>query len=376
MRTEWSRRALLKVTGLTAAGAAITSGASPRAFAALADADTAPSAPIYLNLNENAFGPSEAVAPALTREFGRLSRYASDALAQPFLEQVATYEHLPVEQVIPGEILGGLGLWLGSRGGHGGEFLYSAPGYTALVDAAAHVGGEAVPIPLNARYENDLDAFREKLTPKTRAIYLINPHNPTGTVTETDTFLRFLREISQKAPVIVDEAYLEYTPDFERRSAVQLVREGANVLVFRTFDKIHGLAGLPIGYTLAPASVVSALRQQGYGNAESLGRLNITAASAALGDTAHGARVRNIVSEERAKWTSFLDRQGRKRSDTVTNFVFFDAGLPQVELAAYLRKQGIEIGRTFPPYTNWARITIGLPEENRKAQGALERLWR
>ncbi|MFT4113152.1 pyridoxal phosphate-dependent aminotransferase [Silvibacterium sp.] len=375
-RTNWNRRALLKATGLTAAGVAIGAGTSPNVFFALADAGAAaPAAPIHLNLNENAWGPSAAVAPALTREFGRLSRYANDALAQPFLEQVAAYEHVPVEQVIPGEILGGLGLWLGSRGGPGGEFLYSTPGYTALVDAAAHVGGVAVPVPLNARYENDLDAFREKLSPKTRAIYLINPHNPTGTVTETDTFLQFVREVSQKAPVIVDEAYLEYTPDFEQRSAVRLVREGANVLVFRTFDKIHGLAGLPIGYTLAPASVVSALRQQGYGDAESLGRLNLAAASAALGDTQHVLRVRQSVTEERGKWTAFLDRHNRKRSATVTNFVFFEAGQPQAELAAALRKQGIEIGRTFPPYTNWARITIGLLEENAKVQAALERLW-
>jgi histidinol-phosphate aminotransferase len=73
--------------------------------------------------------------------------------------------------------------------------------------------------------------------------------------------------------VIVDEAYLEYTPDFATRSAVSLVREGANVVVFRTFDKIHGLAGMPIGHALAPSTLADALRKQGAGEAEGLGRL-------------------------------------------------------------------------------------------------------
>jgi histidinol-phosphate aminotransferase len=171
--------------------------------------------------------------------------------------------------------------------------------------------------------------------------------------------------------VIVDEAYLEYTSDFENRSAVSLVRDGANVLVFRTFDKIHGLAGLPIGYTLAPRSLAEALRKQGVGDAESLGRLNISAASAALADTAHVNHVREITASERTKWVSVLDHLALAHTTAYANFLFFQAGLPQTELAAALRLRGIEIGRTFPPYTDWARITIGLPEENRAAQQQL-----
>ncbi len=103
---------------------------------------------------------------------------------------------------------------------------------------------------------------------KTRAIYLINPHNPTGTINDDEAFKSFLRESSQSAVVVVDEAYLEYTSDFATRSAVSLVREGANVVVFRTFDKIHGLAGMPIGCVLAPRSLADALRKQGAGEAE------------------------------------------------------------------------------------------------------------
>ena len=75
--------------------------------------------------------------------------------------------------------------------------------------------------------------------------------------------------------VVVDEAYLEYTSDFDTRSAASLVREGVDVVVFRTFDKIYGLAGMPIGYVLAPVPLADSLRKEGAGDAEGLGRLNL-----------------------------------------------------------------------------------------------------
>jgi histidinol-phosphate aminotransferase len=368
MSSILTRRSLIKTSGLAMGGSLLP----PSAHAAHSAGNRDSQRLIHLNLNENAFGPSPSVKDGIRRDFDRLSRYADAASAQAFAEQIAAYERVPVEQVVLGEILGALGLYLGSEGGPGGQFIYSTPGYLALIDAASRVGGIGVPVPLNAAYENDLPALTAKVNRQTRALYLINPHNPTGTVSDKVAFKEFLHEVAQRAPVIVDEAYLEYTSDFESRSAVSLVRDGANVLVFRTFDKIHGLAGLPIGYTLAPRSLAEALRKQGVGDAESLGRLNTSAASAALSDTAHVRQIRDITASERTKWVSVLDRLALAHTASHANFIFFQAGLPQTELAAALRLRGIEIGRTFSPYSDWARITIGLPEENRAAQQQLQ----
>jgi histidinol-phosphate aminotransferase len=331
---------------------------------------------IHLNLNENAFGPSPLVAKAIQSQLGRISRYADTASVESFAEQIAAYERVPVEQIVLGEILGALGLYLGRQGGPGGEFVYSTPGYLALVDAASRVGGVGVSVPLDKEYKNDLHELSARVTSKTRALYIINPHNPTGTINDDASFKSFLREVSQRAPAIVDEAYLEYTNDFEKRSTVSLVRDGANVLVFRTFDKIHGIAGLPIGYSIVPRELMNALRKEGLGDAESLGRLNIASASAALSDTAHVRKVRSIVASERGKWIAFLDSLKLRHTDTHTNFVFFDAGRPQQDLARTLRQNGVDIGRTFTPYTNWARVTIGLPEENEIAQSKLREVLR
>ena len=370
MSMDPSRRTLLKRTSAVFGARIVASHIADSSPVPMHAESSSPQL-VRLSLNENPYGPSPGVTDAIQREFNRLNRYADSQTALHLTEQIATYEHVPVEQVILGEILGFLGVYLGSKGGPGGEFIYSTPGYLALIDAAARVGGVGVPVPLNAQYQNDLPALSAKVNQRTRAIYLVNPHNPTGTVNDGEGFKRFLRNISQNTVTIVDEAYLEYTADFSSRSAVSLVRDGASVMVFRTFDKIHALAGLPIGYVLAPRALADALRKQGAGDAESLGRLNIVAASAALRDTAQVERTQKAVAHERRIWLPILHDLNLRHAEPNANFVFFNAGMPQPKLAAAMLSQGIDIGRAHPPYANWARITIGLPEENHRAQAAL-----
>jgi hypothetical protein len=115
---------------------------------------------------------------------------------------------------------------------------------------------------------------------------------------------------------------------------------------------------------------------EGLGDAESLGRLNIAAASAALADRSHILRVRDIVAEERNKWNTVLDGLRLTRTHSAADFVFFNTGHPQPEIAAVLHNRGIEIGTQFPPYDTWARISIGLPAENRIVQQQIREVLR
>jgi histidinol-phosphate aminotransferase len=256
----------------------------------------------------------------------------------------------------------------------GGEFIYSVPGYTALVDAVRPGGGVVVGVPLDQELRNDLPAIAAKVNAKTRAIYLVNPHNPSGTVNEMAAFLSFINKISRRATTIVDEAYLEFEPDFAQRTTVQLTRAGANVVVFRTFDKVYGLAGLGMGYTVAPKRLADALRQSGLGSAEDLDRLAIAAADGSLRDTDYVAATRAKVITEREKWNQHLDALKLRRSDSRGNFVFFETGRSHREVAAALLARGVDIGRAFPPLDHWARISIGLPGENARARNAVAEL--
>jgi len=160
------------------------------------------------------------VTKALNGALHGLERYTTSDEASALTRQIAELERVPESQVVLGEILEPLGLYLGLRGGPGGELVYSEPGYTALVDAAQPVGGIGVPVPLDARLENNLPQLRAKLTARTRALFLVNPHNPSGTLSDAAGFKTFVAELAKQTLVIVDEAYLEYAGDFAERTLV------------------------------------------------------------------------------------------------------------------------------------------------------------
>jgi histidinol-phosphate aminotransferase len=337
---------------------------------ALAGSLRAETAAARLTLNENPFGPSPLVVPALQRDLAQLHRYVGEE-ASALAAQIAAKEGVAPEQIILGDVLEGLGLSLSLQSGPGGEFIYSVPGYPALVNAAASVGGVVVAVPLNAKLENDLPAIAARLNARTRAVFLVNPHNPSGTVNSAADFAALVHTVAPRTLVIVDEAYLEYSDDFAGRTAAAFTRAGENVVVFRTFSKVYGLASLPLGYTVAPKQVAAFLRKQGLGDPHSLNRLALTAAAASLRDEGYLARIHDAVAQERARWNAFLDGLKLRHTDSQANFVYFDAGRPHPEVAAALQAEGVMVGRAFPPYTNWVRITIGLPEENIRAQTAL-----
>ncbi|MBD2705531.1 aminotransferase class I/II-fold pyridoxal phosphate-dependent enzyme [Spirosoma sp. BT702] len=273
-----------------------------------------------LSLNENPYGPPAGVNQAIEQELRKLARYTDDAGAE-LIASIARKEGVEPTQIIPGEILEQLGLLLGIKGGKG-EFIYSVPGYPVLVNAAAKVGGSVVAVPLNQQKTNDLPAIAARISEKTQAIFLVNPHNPSGTVNDREAFHRFLHEASQRALIIVDEAYLEFTDDFNDRTALTNLRQGDNVMVFRTFAKAYGMAGLALGYAVVPKSLGSYLQAQGLGNVHDLNRLSVVAALAALNDTTFIPKVQRAITAERNKWNSLLDKLSIPHTDSQANFIY------------------------------------------------------
>jgi histidinol-phosphate aminotransferase len=362
--TEFNRREWLLISG-TAAGSLL----HPTI------ANTTTPDRIRLALNENPFGPSPLAVQAIRGHLDGLSAYTGDELTE-LINTIAARENIAADQIVLGEILDVLGLYLSAHGGPGGEFVYSEPGYTALVDAVAPAGGVVIGVPLNERFENDLSAIADKVTERTRAVYLVNPHNPTGTLNETAPFIDFVRELSKRTLVIVDEAYLEFAPDFKQRTVSGLVRDQAQVAVFRTFSKIFGLASLAIGYVLAPAELAASVKRLGVGAFFGLNRLSLIAANASLKDVGYIASIRAKVKAERDAWHQLFMTRKVRFTQAHGNFVFFDSGQPHQVVAAALAAQGIEVGRGYPPLDTWVRISIGLPEENAIARRAVAALLR
>ena len=255
-----TRRDYLTASGLALGAMALS--------AAKGNADAAPRAlRARLSLNENPFGPSPRALQAIRDQSAELWRYVDDE-ADVLTPAIVAREGVSADQIVLGEILEALGRHLAASGPAGAEFIYSEPGYTALVNAVRPAGGVVVGVPLNDRLENDLAAIAAKVTGKTRAVYLVNPHNPSGTVSDAVSFTAFVRDLSQRATVIVDEAYLEFEPDFAQRTVAGLTRAGGNVIVFRTFGKLYGLAGLNVGYAIAPKPLAASLKRAGIGTPE------------------------------------------------------------------------------------------------------------
>jgi histidinol-phosphate aminotransferase len=370
-----SRRACLGAGLGALAGAALDactpSRSAPSATPSAARADSV----IRLGLNENPFGPSPAAIRAIEEELGRVSRYTGEE-ADALTGQVAALEGVSSDQIVLGEVLEPLGAHLAQEEGAAKEVVYSTPGYTALADAAEAAGGKGIGVPLDARLENDLSALSARVGPAARALFLVNPHNPSGTASDPAAFHAFVSEMARRTLVIVDEAYLEYVDDFAARTCSAHVRAAENVAVFRTFSKMYGLAGLPFGYAVLPAGLAQALKRRGVGHPRSLDRLALAAAGASLRDAEFVASVRAKVAGERARWSATLDSLGTRRTDARANFVFFETGRPHAEIAAAMRARRIDIGRSFPPLDQWARISIGLPEENAIARSALREILR
>lgn len=317
-----------------------------------------------LSLNENAYGPSPKVAPAIRAAAVGVQRYVEQSEVDALTRQIAALERVAPEQVVIGEVLEALGLFLARQRAGGGGIVFSAPGYTALVDAAAPLGGRAVPVPLDTRLENDLPALARAVDGQTLAVSLVNPHNPSGTVSDTAAWHAFIAATASRTLVVVDEAYLEYD-DLTRQSAIGHVREGRNVLVFRTLAKIYGLAGLSIGYAVAPLALARGLREAGIGAPHSLCRPSLAAAGVALADQAHVAAVRAKVASERQRLHAALEALTIKHTDSRANFVFFQAAAAD-RIRAVASAAGIEIARAFSPLNDWVRVTIGLPQENER----------
>lgn len=328
---------------------------------------------VRLSLNENPFGPPPSAIAAMQRAIadGRASRY-------PYLETHGLVERLAAKEgVSPGQIVLGVGSGeiLETVGVHfgpkGGEVVYAEPGYLQLPRAMEAVGGRGVTVPVNARQEHDLPAMAAKVGPRTAVAYVVNPHNPTGTVVNPGELEAFVRDVSRRALVLVDEAYLELADPAKAKSVVHLVSEDRPLLVARTFSKIYGLAGLRIGYAVTSTRFAAELRRLALGTLNTAGVIGATACLEADGFV---PSMRATIAAEREKLLSLLRELRLTYAEPQTNFVFFRAGRPQPEVAKAMADEGVIVARAFPPMTDWIRLTIGLPEENTKAREALRKV--
>jgi histidinol-phosphate aminotransferase len=323
---------------------------------------------VRLAWNENPFGPAATAKSAMAEAVLGSCRYAFGQEKQ-LLEVIAAKERCRVEQIVlgsgSGEILDIAGLHFGLEKG---EVVVADPAYMQLVSAAEKAGGKAVKVPLNARLEHDLSAMAAAVNSRTSVVYVVNPNNPTGTVVEAGALKDFVKSVSRRVPVFIDEAYLDCADDYAARTCAPLVAEGFNVVVARTFSKIYGMAGMRLGYAIMPEALAKSLRPRMTG---SLSLPTYAGAFASLNDPDYVPMTRAKIKAGRDALIAELRSLGKRYAEPQGNFVFFETGMPAQEFQAKMRGEGVSVGRPFPPLLNWARVTIGLPEEMAACHRAL-----
>lgn len=332
-----------------------------------------PNVPIRLNANENPYGPSKAVRDVLKATFDEACRYPFRALSS-LVADIAAREGVSKDHIIvtggSTEGLKAAGLVYGLQGG---EIIAADPTFQSLMTYAETFGAFIHRVPLNDRMEHDLQAMANRITGKTRLIFLCNPNNPTGTLLDRNRVRDFCTSHDGQAVIFSDEAYYDFITEPEYPSMVELVKEGRNVIVSRTFSKVYGLAGLRIGYLIARPDMARRLRDAVMANTNILA---IEAAREALRDTDFYRY--SLARNEEAKRTIYetLDNLDLPYIKSHTNFVFFKTGRPIQEMMAAMEKEQILIGRPFPPMYEWARISTGSMEEMQAFSEALTRVMR
>jgi len=212
-------------------------------------------------------------------------------------------------------------------------------------------------------FRYDLKKISSSITKRTSVIFIANPNNPTGTFVTKDEVSEFMRTIPGHVLVVFDEAYAEYAPPTLFPDTLRYVREGRNVIVLRTFSKIYGLAGLRIGYGVAKSSIISAIEhvRQPF-NTNTLAQ---KAALAALYDKEHLKKSFRLNREGIAYLSCEFERFGLKYVTSSANFILVHFGKIAGRLFQRLLREGIIVRSFGGELSEYLRITVGTPEQNR-----------
>lgn len=381
MTAPVNRRQWLINTGLAAGSTALIPSLLPAlttrrgsyadALQAMSDEATAQrraAGPVRLSANENPFGMSPKAKEAIGTGWYEHSLYgvqSTDVLRRAFATHVGVD---PSNVLITQGSSETLAIAALAYGLHGGEVVTPWPTFEGLPGYAEKIGATVHKVPLTATMGHDFAAMDARITNAVNLVFVCNPNNPSSTLESPAEIRRYVSATQHRTPVLVDEAYHDFVDDPTHTSMVDLVLKGENVIISRTASKLHGIAGLRVGFAIARPDIVQRLQRYMTGNPNAFG---MQAAIASLADTQYQDFVKAKNREGRALLTSTLTSMGRKVAPSHTNFVFFDAGMPVERFQAAMRAKGFLVGRRFAPYDTWGRVSIGTPDEMRNFVAAL-----
>ena len=372
---------LLALPWVTARGAEASGGAGALLLDAYeGDGDVAgrlaAGQPLRLDSNENPYGPAPAVVDAIRAALGEANRYPYAQTAALRAAIARANGGLRDDQVALGagsaEVLRTAVLAFTSATK---PLVVAVPTYESPARDAALFGNAVREVAVRDDLTLDLGRLAEAAR-GAGLVFLCNPNNPTGIVHDRAAVEGFIARVRRESPettILVDEAYHEYVDDPRYASMIPLASTDARVVVSRTFSKVHGMAGLRIGYGIGTAATIAAMSRYRIGLAVNV--IAATAAVAALDQPAsHIERQRALNGEARELTMRFFRDQRCTVYPSQTNFMVADVRRDVKTFQAACREQGVLVGRSFPRMETKARISIATPDEIRQSFDVFKRV--
>jgi histidinol-phosphate aminotransferase len=331
-------------------------------------------APIKLDSNENPNGPVPSAIRAVQESFRRAALYPARNEG-PVRDAIAKASGLASDQVMlgcgSGEVLR---LAVQAFCSATRPLVTAHPSFESPYQYATALGLPVREVPLDAAHRIDLEAMLARV-PGAGLVFLCNPNNPTGHVHGEAAVSSFLERALRADPqvvILVDEAYHEFVTDPAYASAVAHVARHPRVFVSRTFSKIYGMAGMRLGYALGAPATLERMERLRLPNG--IGGLTQVAGIAAIADQPRMRQEASQNAETRAFTTEWFTRKGFAVVPSQANFVLVDLRRDVAGFRDACTKEGVLVGRVFPPLTRHCRISVGTMDEMRRATRIFEKL--
>lgn len=356
-----SRRAFARAAAL---GALPLPVLTERALAQLSYPGDAPPDAVLLNANENPLGPCAEALEVMSRalrkggryHFGETLRLARTAARLEGVPEACVQSYAGSSDPLHRVVL--------AFCGPGRAFVTADPGYEAGERAAAFMQAPVHRVPLTKDYAHDTEAMLRAAGKEAGVFYICNPNNPTGTLTPREAVEHLVRNKPAGSVVLVDEAYIHFC---QAPSCMDMVRDGRDVFVLRTFSKIYGMAGLRAGLAFARPDLLDRIRPYGTGFLPVTGMAGAIASLEARGVVEER---REYVRKVREDLMSWLRANRIEYVPSVSNKIMIRTEKPGREISAAMAARKVIIGRSWPSWPNHVRVTLGTPEEMEKFKAA------
>ena len=316
---------------------------------------------IRAGFNENPWGPSRVALQAIVDSIKMSNLYGGNRRALSDL--MGNIHNVPTDHISigtgSGEILRTAGMLVAMDKG---SVVCADPTYHDLIRYAERAGSEIIRVPVNPETLHvDLNAMHKAIRKDTKCVYLANPNNPVPSIIEKNALREFTLDVAKDRMVFIDEAYFEFVDNPDYDSMMDLVRDGhKNIIVARTASKIHGLAGLRIGFGFAHPELTQRINGAKTGAINALG---LNAALASYQDQDFQDFTIRKNKESLAIVESMLDELGHRYIKSNANFTFIYTGRDVAEVGQAFRAENLMIGRPFPPMSDWIRVSMAKPHE-------------